>query len=103
MPTPARVQEKKGSIPDEAGHAEELVDLAKAHDIYRASPGRKSLSSTQSILGLLQDWDAARARFSKVTPRAYAKVMEVRRQAENEGLDLDSDEVWARIMEASNG
>ena len=52
---------------------------------------------------LLQDWDAARARFSKVLPRAYAKVMEVRRQAETEGLDLDSDEVWTRIMEASHG
>jgi len=52
---------------------------------------------------LLQDWDAARARFSKVLPRAYAKVMEVRRRAETEGLDLDSDEVWTRIMEASNG
>jgi glutamate synthase (NADPH/NADH) large chain len=52
---------------------------------------------------LLQDWDAARARFTKVMPRAYAKVVQVRRQAELEGLDLDSDTVWARIMEASNG
>ena len=52
---------------------------------------------------LAQDWDATRARFTKVLPRAYARVVRVRREAEDEGLDLDSDEVWTRIMEASNG
>jgi glutamate synthase (NADPH/NADH) large chain len=52
---------------------------------------------------LLQDWDASVARFTKVLPRDYARVMAVRRQAAQEGLDLDSGEVWTRIMEASNG
>jgi glutamate synthase (NADPH/NADH) large chain len=52
---------------------------------------------------LLQDWDAALARFTKVLPRDYARVMTVRTPAEAEGLDLDSDEVWSRIMEASRG
>jgi glutamate synthase (NADPH/NADH) large chain len=52
---------------------------------------------------LLQDWDSTRARFTKVMPRAFARVIQVRRQAESEGLDLDSGEVWTRIMEASNG
>jgi glutamate synthase (NADPH/NADH) large chain len=52
---------------------------------------------------LLQDWDAALSRFTKVLPRDYARVMTVRTQAQAEGLDLDSDEVWSRIMEASRG
>jgi glutamate synthase (NADPH/NADH) large chain len=30
-------------------------------------------------------------------------VLAVRTQAEAEGLDLDGDEVWNRIMEASRG
>ena len=52
---------------------------------------------------LLQDWDGAVGRFTKVMPRDFARVTAVRRQAEEEGLDLDGDDVWARIMEASRG
>jgi len=52
---------------------------------------------------LLAEWEDTVGRFTKVTPRAYARVVAVRKAAESEGLDLDSSEVWARIMEASNG
>jgi glutamate synthase (NADPH) large chain len=52
---------------------------------------------------LLQDWDAVVSRFTKVMPRDYARVLAVRTQAEADGLDLDGDEVWNRIMEASRG
>jgi glutamate synthase (NADPH/NADH) large chain len=51
---------------------------------------------------LLADWDGARVRFSTVMPRDYARVIEVRREAEAEGLDLDGDVVWKRIMEVSH-
>jgi glutamate synthase (NADPH/NADH) large chain len=34
-------------------------------------------------------------------PRAFAAITTVRKQAEAEGLDLDGDEVWARIMEST--
>ena len=52
---------------------------------------------------LLADWTSAAARFTKVMPRDYARVVAVRRQAEAEGLDLDGDIVWTRIMEAAHG
>jgi len=52
---------------------------------------------------LLQDWPAALERFTTVMPRDYARVVAVRRQAEAEGLDLDGDVVWSRIMEAAHG
>jgi len=52
---------------------------------------------------LLADWPAALARFTRVLPRDYARVMSVRRQAEADGLDLDGEAVWAQIMEASHG
>ncbi|GAA3637202.1 glutamate synthase large subunit [Kineosporia mesophila] len=65
----------------------------------------KHRDETESAVAwrLLQDWDTALTRFTKVLPRDFARVMSVRTQAESEGLDLDSDEVWSRIMEASRG
>jgi glutamate synthase (NADPH) large chain len=86
----------------------ELVDVLPLDDADAAlvvDLVTRHRAETESAVAwrLLQDWDAARARFSKVMPRAYAKVIQVRREAEAEGLDLDSDEVWKRIMEASRG
>ncbi|GAB3675314.1 glutamate synthase large subunit [Angustibacter aerolatus] len=52
---------------------------------------------------LLDDWTAGRARFTKVLPRDYRVVVEVREQAVAEGLDPDGNEVFARIVEASRG
>jgi glutamate synthase (NADPH) large chain len=52
---------------------------------------------------LLQDWDAALPRFTKVMPRDYARVLAARARAEAEGLDPDGDKVWNMIMEASRG
>ena len=52
---------------------------------------------------LLADWPAALPRFTKVLPRDYRIVVEVRASAQDEGLDPDSSEVWTRITEASRG
>ncbi|GAA4354422.1 glutamate synthase large subunit [Angustibacter luteus] len=52
---------------------------------------------------LLADWPAALPRFTKVLPRDYRIVVEVRANAQDEGLDPDSSEVWTRITEASRG
>ncbi len=50
---------------------------------------------------LLENWDAG--RFTTVLPRAYQAVVDVRKQAIDEGLDPDGPEVWQRIMEVSRG
>ena len=42
-------------------------------------------------------------RFTLVLPRDYQRVLDVRAQAEAEGLDPDGADVWHRIMEASRG
>ncbi len=52
---------------------------------------------------LLENWDDSAARFTKILPRDYRIVVQVRAQASAEGLDLDGDEVWTRITEASRG
>ncbi|HEX2807463.1 MAG TPA: glutamate synthase-related protein, partial [Kineosporiaceae bacterium] len=80
--------------PLEAEDAELLHELISRH--------RRETESAVAWR-LLQDWDAALARFTRVMPRAYSRVVAVRRAAEIEGLDPDSSEVWTRIMEASNG
>jgi glutamate synthase (NADPH) large chain len=75
-------------------------DLATVHALVQ----RHRAETESAVAGrLLQDWDAAAARFTKVMPRDYARVLQVRRQAATDGLDLDSDTVWTRIMEASHG
>src|SRR5207237_10035507 len=36
---------------------DEVVDLTRAYEIYRASAQRNALTSTNGILDLLQNWD----------------------------------------------
>jgi glutamate synthase (NADPH/NADH) large chain len=86
----------------------ELVDLLPLDDADAALVEelvRRHRDETESTVArrLLQDWAAAAERFTKVMPRDYARVLAVRTKAEAEGLDLDGDEVWNRIMEASRG
>ena len=52
---------------------------------------------------LLADWDNVKSRFTLVLPRDYQRVLDVSATAESEGLDLNSPQVWERIMEASRG
>ncbi|CCH74072.1 glutamate synthase (large subunit) [Nostocoides australiense Ben110] len=52
---------------------------------------------------LLADWESAKARFSLILPRDYARVLQVRADAEAEGIAPESDIVWERIMEAARG
>jgi glutamate synthase (NADPH/NADH) large chain len=86
----------------------ELVDLLPLDDADAAvveEVVRRHRDETESTVArrLLQDWPTAAQRFTKVMPRDYARVLAVRTKAEAEGLDLDGDEVWNRIMEASRG
>ncbi len=86
----------------------DMVDLLPLdeHDrqlLHRLVTRHREETESAVAWRLLQDWDAAVARFTKVMPRDYARVVAVRRQAEAEGLDLDGDEVWTRIMEAAHG
>ncbi|WP_026530649.1 glutamate synthase large subunit [Haematomicrobium sanguinis] len=65
----------------------------------------KHVEETQSPVAqaLLTDWASAQRRFTKVLPRNYATVLDVRQEAELEGLDPDGEEVWNRILEVTGG
>ena len=86
----------------------ELVDLEPLDDtdagLVHALVVRHR-TETDSVVArrLLEDWNAALPRFTKVMPRDYARVLAARARADAEGLDPDGDEVWNMIMEASRG
>ena len=52
---------------------------------------------------LLADFTAESGRFVRVLPRDYAAVQKARQDASDEGLDLDGDVVWNRILEVTRG
>src|SRR6476469_6891941 len=71
-----------------------LRELLEAHARWTESPVAQAL---------LDDWSAARERFTLVLPRDFQRVLDVRAEAQEQGLDPDGPEVWNRIMEASRG
>ncbi len=81
-------------VPLRSDDAEPLRELLEAHVSWTESPVAG---------GLLDNWSSARERFTLVLPRDYQRVLDVRAEAEAQGLDLDGPEVWNRIMEASRG
>jgi len=60
-------------------------------------------TGSQLAANLLENFQEEVQHFSKVLPRDYANVLAVRSEAEAEGLDPDSPEVWTRILEVTNG
>ncbi|MFN8098172.1 MAG: glutamate synthase large subunit [Dermatophilaceae bacterium] len=83
----------------------DILPLASDHEAAVEELLRRHVEETGSTVAqdLLDDWENATSRFSLVLPRDYQRVLEVRATAEAEGLDLDGDIVWERIMEASRG
>ncbi|MEJ6619109.1 MAG: hypothetical protein QNL06_00665, partial [Pontimonas sp.] len=77
-----------------SGDAQILLDLLALHVANTGSP---------LATRMLEDPDATVAAFVKVTPRDYQAVLRTREQAESEGLDLDGDVVWNRILEVTGG
>ena len=52
---------------------------------------------------ILANWQAELGHFTRVMPRDFANVMEIRERAIGAGNDPDSPEVWSQILEVTNG
>ena len=74
------------------------ADLEFLHDL-----ALRHYEETESTVAayLLDDWEAAGRRFTKVLPRDYARVLAARERAELEGLDEAT--LTDRMMEAARG
>ncbi len=86
----------------------EMVDLSRLRpddetNLRQLLEAHVRWTDSSVAQALLADWNAARERFTLVLPRIYQRVLDVRAQAEQEGLDPDGTVVWNRIMEASRG
>ncbi|WP_432478694.1 glutamate synthase large subunit [Nocardioides sp. GXQ0305] len=76
---------------DTSSH-DELKDLVTRH-------GEETGSTVAEEL--LDDWEASLTRFTRVMPRDFQRVLDVRAEAEEEGLDDDA--AATRIMEVLHG
>ena len=81
-------------VPLRTSDRETVLDLLTQHVELTGSTVAKEL---------LDDPESGLARLSLVLPRDYQRVLDVRAQAEAEGLDIEGPVVWDRIMEASRG
>ncbi|KAB1650566.1 glutamate synthase large subunit [Pseudoclavibacter endophyticus] len=74
--------------------AEILRDLLEQH-----------VEATDSALArdLLADFGETAREFTKVLPRDYATVTDIRREAVESGLDPDDHNTWQKIVEATRG
>jgi glutamate synthase (NADPH/NADH) large chain len=75
-------------------------DLTLVHELLVQ---HRELTESTVAWRLLQDWPAARSRFTRLLPSDYDRVVRLRRDAEAEGLDPEGPELWARISEVSHG
>ncbi|MFM1958195.1 MAG: glutamate synthase large subunit [Actinomycetota bacterium] len=78
----------------------EIDDVTKLRQLLE-----QHVALTGSPLGrqLLSDFEAEVANFVRVLPRDYARVMEIQRNANADGIDLDGEEVWTQILEVTGG
>ncbi|HET9187002.1 MAG TPA: glutamate synthase-related protein, partial [Acidothermaceae bacterium] len=81
----------------------EMVDIDKPDDAELATVRevvRRHVAETGSRFGeeLLADWESNAARFSKIMPRDYKRVLAAQAKAAQEGLDVNE-----QIMAASHG
>jgi glutamate synthase (NADPH/NADH) large chain len=77
-----------------ADQAQELKELIARH-----------AQETDSRIAkyILDNFESEKVNFTVVMPTDFASVRQILLEASAEGLDPDGSEVWARILEATNG
>ena len=78
----------------EAHDAEQLRDMLEAHHFATGSVRAKQI---------LDNLETELPNFVRALPRDYARVVEVQRNAELNGLALDGEEIWTQILEVTGG
>ena len=91
-------QHVNGELVDVVGLRERDMDVVK--DLLTQ---HRDETGSAVAASLLDDWPAASLRFSLVLPREYQRVIDIRTDAETNGIDPDSSQVWDQIMEVRRG
>jgi glutamate synthase (NADPH/NADH) large chain len=61
------------------------------------------LTGSEIAKGILDNFDEQVAKFSKLLPSDYARVLEIRTEAIETGADPDGEDTWTKILEVTNG
>lgn len=75
-----------------------VVGLLQRHREHTGSDLAAAL-----LARIAADPEATWARFTRLIPRNYARVLEIRERAHTAGRDPDSDHTWLEILEATRG
>ena len=84
--------------PEEAALREHIAALLRRHVEQTGSSVARGL-----LADLAADPERAFGRFTRLIPRDYSRVLEIRVRANEQGLDPDGDGVWDEILEATHG
>ena len=90
----------------ESLHAGELLleRLSEEDEIELRAILERHVELTESAVAQrLLDSRAGLAGFTKIVPRDWAAVRDIRKAAEDAGIDPDSDQIWQRILEVTGG
>lgn len=87
-----------GSAPEDAALRERIRELLRRH-------GEQTGSTLAAELLTQIDTDPDRlfSRFTRLIPRGYARVLEIREQAVQAGEDPDGGRAWSQILEVTRG
>ncbi|SDQ45262.1 glutamate synthase large subunit [Quadrisphaera sp. DSM 44207] len=82
-----------------------LDDLDEADEALVSTLLRRHAEETGSTVAqaLLETPGAVASRVRRLVPRDYARVTQLRAQAEQQGLDPDGSRVWQQILEVTRG
>ncbi len=63
------------------------------------------VAATDSVKGreILQNFATESKHFIRVLPRDFARVLEIQKNAQEQGFELDGEEVWTQILEVTRG
>ncbi|KTR86559.1 glutamate synthase large subunit [Leucobacter chromiiresistens] len=75
-----------------------IVDLVKRH-----AEQTGSRVAAELLDDFARDPERTFARFTRLIPRGYSRVLEIRERASEQGIDPDGDHVWSEILEATHG
>ncbi|GAA1320194.1 glutamate synthase large subunit [Leucobacter albus] len=98
--SPAQGGEARSAQGGDAQAALELRirDLLRRHVEQTGSPVASDL-----LAGFAERPAATLARFTRLIPRGYARVLDIRERAAAAGIDPDNGSVWTEILEATHG
>lgn len=84
--------------PLNAAQRTRVIGLLQRHHEHTGSE-----LATALLARIATDPEATWARFTRLIPRNYARVLEIRERAQTAGRDPDSDHTWLEILEATRG